>query len=120
MTLLRPTLFAATLAAAFAISPVAAQQSGTTTGPDAARPANAAANRPSDSGAQNTLPQGAVTGAGQPQGVAQSPDASQPKVKRSKSKKKKMKNRTAKSRAAATRPQREMSAGETPSPAPAK
>lgn len=39
-----------------------------------ARPRDATANLPSDSGSQTTLPSGAVTGAGQPQGKGVQPD----------------------------------------------
>jgi hypothetical protein len=42
---------------------------------DAARPTDTTANQPSESGAQNTTPKGAVTGAGQPQGKGQPEDA---------------------------------------------
>jgi hypothetical protein len=38
---------------------------------DPARPRDATANQPSESGAQSTTPKGAVTGAGQPQAGAQ-------------------------------------------------
>ena len=106
---LRPAIIAAALAAAFNVS--AATQ--TTTGADPARPADATANRPSDSGAQSTTPRGAVTGAGQPQGASQAPMTDTPKATAKKSKKK-AKKRSAKYRAAATRPAREAAAGETP------
>jgi hypothetical protein len=43
-----------------------------------ARPADSTAVLPSDSGSQTTLPSGAVTGAGQPQGLARQPDVGNP------------------------------------------
>jgi hypothetical protein len=43
-----------------------------------ARPADSTAVLPSDSGSQTTLPTGAVTGAGQPQGLAVQPDVGNP------------------------------------------
>lgn len=45
---------------------------------EAARPANSAANKPSESGAQSNMPTGAATGAGQPQGAAQPAQAQSP------------------------------------------
>jgi hypothetical protein len=42
------------------------------------RPADPTANLPSDTGAQTTLPSGAVTGAGQPQGTLPQPDDGAP------------------------------------------
>ena len=62
------------IAAAFACALSSSQAA--TKADDAARPADATANKPSESGAQTTTPKGAVTGAGQPQGGAQ-PDVSQ-------------------------------------------
>lgn len=47
-------------------------------GGDAPRPADATANLPSDTGSQTTLPSGAVTGAGQPQGRTVQPDVGAP------------------------------------------
>lgn len=46
--------------------------------PNTARPADATANLPSDSGSQTTLPSGAVTGAGQPQGTTVQRDVGAP------------------------------------------
>jgi len=43
-----------------------------------ARPADATANLPSDSGAHATLPTGAVTGAGRPDGMTDQPDVGAP------------------------------------------
>ena len=54
----------------------AQQQQPTTTPP--ARPRDPAANLPSDTGSQTTLPRGAVTGAGQPQGTQRQPDVGSP------------------------------------------
>lgn len=45
---------------------------------DPARPKNPAANLPSDTGSQATMPSGAVTGAGQPQGKGVQPDVGAP------------------------------------------
>ena len=42
------------------------------------RPTNPTANLPSDTGSQTTLPSGAVTGAGQPQGTTRQPDVGNP------------------------------------------
>ena len=56
---------------------VQAQQPGAADKPPA-RPANAASNLPSDTGAQTTQPSGAVTGAGQPQGTGRQPDVGAP------------------------------------------
>ena len=59
-----------------------AQQPGTPaqtqTSPTPARPANPTKNLPSDTGSQTTLPSGAVTGAGQPQGTGRQPDVGSP------------------------------------------
>ena len=55
---------------------VHAQQTGNV--PGSPRPANPAANLPSDTGSQTTLPSGAVTGAGQPQGTTRQPDVGSP------------------------------------------
>jgi hypothetical protein len=65
-----------TTAALAAVAPAHAQQSK----PSAAapRPANPEANLPSDTGSQTTLPSGAVTGAGQPQGTTPQPDYGRP------------------------------------------
>jgi hypothetical protein len=45
---------------------------------DPARPADSTANLPSDSGSHTTLPSGAVTGAGLPEGTGKQPDVGQP------------------------------------------
>lgn len=63
--------------AALACNPVQSQQPAAKAQPPA-RPANPAANLPSDSGSQTTLPSGAVTGAGQPQGTGVQPDVGSP------------------------------------------
>ena len=63
--MLKHAFIAAALACALSSSHAA------TKADETARPADATANKPSESGAQNTTPQGAVTGAGQPQGAAQ-------------------------------------------------
>ena len=59
-----------------------AQQSGTgpqgQPGATSPRPANTTKNLPSDTGSQTTLPSGAVTGAGQPQGTGRQPDVGAP------------------------------------------
>jgi hypothetical protein len=65
-----PFLAAAALAACSEAPPTPEVQ----TGSSPVRPDNPAANLPSDSGAQTTLPSGAVTGAGQPQGTVAQPD----------------------------------------------
>ena len=84
---------------------------------DAARPAMSTANKPSESGAQTSMPSGAATGAGQPQGggqpaQAQSPDSAKSKAEATKgsgavpekkvTKKKKRKHRTAEQTTPAT------------------
>lgn len=61
-------------AAVFATASAHAQQSGTAS----PRPADPTANLPSASGSQTTLPSGAVTGAGQPQGTVKQPDVGAP------------------------------------------
>lgn len=45
---------------------------------DSARPADSTANLPSDSGSHTTLPSGAVTGAGLPEGTGKQPDVGKP------------------------------------------
>ena len=45
---------------------------------DTPRPRDSTLNLPSDSGSQTTLPSGAVTGAGQPQGTTRQPDVGAP------------------------------------------
>jgi hypothetical protein len=45
---------------------------------DPARPADPTANLPSDSGSHTTLPSGAVTGAGLPEGTGKQPDIGEP------------------------------------------
>jgi hypothetical protein len=57
-----------------------AQQSSTTgaTKSDSTRPRDSTANLPSDTGSQTTLPSGAVTGAGQPQGKGKQADVGSP------------------------------------------
>ena len=55
MTIVRTSLIATALAAVFATLSASAQQPAATK-PDAARPADATAIKPSDSGAQSTLP----------------------------------------------------------------
>jgi hypothetical protein len=71
-SLFKPALVAAVLALSSG-AVASAQQSNAPplqTG-DPARPADATANRPSDTGAQSTLPRGAVTGAGHAQTAGQ-------------------------------------------------
>jgi hypothetical protein len=63
-------------AAVLAHTPVHAQQAGDATVDP--RPADPTANLPSDTGAQTTLPSGAVTGAGQPQGTLPQADDGAP------------------------------------------
>lgn len=70
MTMLRrSTLMAVALAAAFALAQVGAQEprGAAEQALASARPSDSTANWPSDSGAQTTLPSGAVTGAGHAQ-----------------------------------------------------
>ena len=70
------SLLGALAAAAILISvPAHAQQSGAATSP---RPADPTANLPSATGSQTTLPSGAVTGAGQPQGTVKQPNVGAP------------------------------------------
>jgi hypothetical protein len=69
-------LAAIATAAVLVHTPVHAQESGDATVDP--RPADATANLPSDTGAQTTLPSGAVTGAGQPQGTLPQPDDGAP------------------------------------------
>ena len=63
-------------ACVLAHAPAHAQHAGSA--PVDPRPANPAANLPSDTGVQTTLPSGAVTGAGQPQGTLPQPDDGAP------------------------------------------
>lgn len=63
-------------AAIFAGAYVHAQQGGNV--PASPRPADPTANLPSASGSQTTLPSGAVTGAGQPQGTTRQPKVGAP------------------------------------------
>lgn len=72
----RAVLAAFATAAVLGAAPVGAQQS--VAAPDKARPADPTANLPSDRGAQTTLPSGAVTGAGHPQGTTPEPNAAAP------------------------------------------
>lgn len=72
--MLRPMLIGVALLTTFAAVPASAQSNRPQTG-DAARPTDSTTNRPSESGAQSTLPTGATTGAGQPQGRAQPAEA---------------------------------------------
>lgn len=67
---------AAVAAAAIFATMAHAQQSGDV--PATPRPADPTANLPSGTGAQTTLPSGAVTGAGQPQGTVKQPRAGAP------------------------------------------
>lgn len=69
-------LAALATAAIFASVQVHAQQAGNV--PASPRPADPTANLPSDTGSQTTLPSGAVTGAGQPQGTVKQPRAGAP------------------------------------------
>lgn len=68
-------LVALAAASIFASVPAHAQQSGAAT---SAPPADPTANLPSATGSQTTLPSGAVTGAGQPQGTVKQPDVGAP------------------------------------------
>lgn len=70
------TLAAFATAAILAIPHGDAKQS--TTVPVDPRPRNSAENLPSDTGSHTTLPSGAVTGAGQPQGTLPQPDDGAP------------------------------------------
>jgi hypothetical protein len=75
------TTLAAALAAILATGgPATAQQSSATAGQtaDTARPRDSTANLPSDSGAQTSLPSGAVTGAGHPHGKGKQADVGAP------------------------------------------
>jgi hypothetical protein len=63
-------------AAILASAHVHAQQGGNV--PANPRPADPTANLPSATGSQTTLPSGAVTGAGQPQGTVKQPNAGAP------------------------------------------
>ena len=69
-------LIAVALALSLTAASVEAQQPSSK--PDPARPANPAANLPSDSGSQTTLPSGAVTGAGRAEGKGRQPDVGAP------------------------------------------
>jgi hypothetical protein len=71
-TLMRCTLVAVALSLG-AAAPAFAQDArkGSMQAGTAARPANTDANKPSESGAQTSMPSGAATGAGQPQGGGQ-------------------------------------------------
>jgi hypothetical protein len=68
--------------AAFATAAILAIPHGhaelSTTVPVDPRPTNSVENLPSDTGAQTTLPSGAVAGAGQPQGTLPQPDDGAP------------------------------------------
>lgn len=63
-------------AAILASAQVYAQQGGNV--PSSPRPADPTANLPSATGSQTTLPSGAVTGAGQPQGTVKQPNVGAP------------------------------------------
>ncbi len=65
----KATTVLAALATACVLAHAAAHAQQTGARPIDPRPADAAANLPSDTGVQTTLPSGAVTGAGQPQGT---------------------------------------------------
>jgi hypothetical protein len=69
---------AAALALAITGPTLAEQSSLPKRAADTARPADSTANLPSDSGSQTTLPSGAVTGAGHPEGVGRQPDVGAP------------------------------------------
>lgn len=72
----RSALAAFATAAILIGSQVYAQQTGKV--PASPRPADPTANLPSDTGSQTTLPSGAVTGAGQPQGTTRQRDVGAP------------------------------------------
>jgi hypothetical protein len=71
-----PIIAALATACVLAHAPAYAQRAGNA--PIDPRPADPAANLPSDTGVQTTLPSGAVTGAGQPQGTLPQPDDGAP------------------------------------------
>jgi hypothetical protein len=71
-----PVFAAVAAASVLAHTPARAQPAGSA--PVDPRPADGAANLPSDTGVQTTLPSGAVTGAGQPQGTLPQPDDGAP------------------------------------------
>ena len=71
-----PMFAALAMVSVLACGPAQAQQPSHM--PRDPRPADPAANLPSDTGVQTTLPSGAVTGAGQPQGTLPQPDDGAP------------------------------------------
>ena len=68
-------LASAAAAVVFALPAYAQQSAGV---PNDPRPADPTANLPSATGSQTTLPSGAVTGAGQPQGTTRQPEVGAP------------------------------------------